>query len=78
MDNTNSDWEAGYEAAMRNQAGRIAELEAKVRRQPRVPRSELLAVKKQLVFLKTVISDQSRTIVTLVTERDALIAERKK
>jgi hypothetical protein len=76
MDPNNAHWEAGYEAAIRNQAGRIAELEDKFRRQPRVPRSELLAVQKQLVFLRTVISDQSRTIVTLVAERDALIAER--
>ena len=76
MDPNNAHWEAGYEAAIRDQAGRIAELERSVRRQPRVPKSELLAAQKHTAFLRTVISEQASCIQRLVAERDALIAER--
>ena len=78
MDNANSDWESGYAAAIRNQAGRIAELERSVKRQPRVPKSELLAAQKHIAFLEGAISEQASCIQRLVAERDAPIAERNK
>lgn len=78
MDNASYDWESGYTATIRNQAGRIAELEGSVKRQPRVPKSELLAAQNHIAFLKSVISGQASCIQRLVAERDTLIAERNK
>ncbi len=72
MDPSNPHWEAGFAAGEANQVWRIAELERKLARQPRVPKSELIAAEKRIAFLEAAIAKQSRIIQRFVEEKGPL------
>ena len=81
MDYYPAGWEEGFKDGVESQQARLMDLERRVKEFEAnmvVPKSEYALMANQVSRLKKSISRQARCIVSLVKERDTLIAEKEK